>query len=521
MSSGNKFLTAVLLILIGVVLGIILMFFRNNESPADLTEVRFTEVNRSEQPYWTPEELEKIDDRFVFRTVAKSVTPTVVYIETIVPTGNSNFGGTEGEDEDSSIWRRFMPPRAQTVGSGVLISSDGYILTNNHVVEDAISGGITVTLEDKRTFESRIVGRDPSTDLAVIKIDGAGFPRATIGNSDSIEVGEWVMAIGNPFRLQSTVTAGIVSALGREVEIINDLLRIESFIQTDAAINRGNSGGALVNTSGELIGINTAIATQNGSYQGYGFAVPSNLAMKVASDIIEFGEVKRGMLGVEIRSMDEELVSQTGLDRIRGVYVATVMSEGAAIEAGLRESDVILEVDDQPVNASNKLQEKVAMYRPGDTVNLSIWRDGDIITLSAELNEVERPEPEPQPEPEELSFDEKEIDPNDDTFRPRPDGEFDGVTTHLFGSLGLRIQGLSSPEDPESMQFYVQDIIPDSPAHQRGIPLGSEINEINGKTVTSPEDLEQILSDAVENRSPIELKITTDKGAVGYYILTP
>lgn len=516
MSSGNKFLTAVLLILIGVVLGIIVMFFQRDTMLADLSEVRFTEVNRSDAPYWSNEDLEKIDDRFVFRTVARSVTPTVVYIETIVPTRSQDFNRPEDE-ENESIWRRFLPPRAQTVGSGVLISSDGYILTNNHVVEDAVTDGITVTLEDKRTYESRIVGRDPSTDLAVIKIDGGNFPSVTIGNSDSIEVGEWVMAIGNPFRLQSTVTAGIVSALGREVEIIDDLRRIESFIQTDAAINRGNSGGALVNTSGELIGINTAIATQNGSYQGYGFAVPSNLAMKVARDIIEYGEVRRGMLGVRIRSMDEELVRETGLDRIRGVYVNNVDSESAAADAGLLPSDVILEVNNQPVNASNKLQEKVAMFRPGDAVSLSVWRDGDILTMSAQLNKIE----EPVPEPEELSFDIQKIEPEDDAFRPRPDRENSGVTNHTFGSLGLRIQGLSSPDDPEIMDFYIDGIAPDSPAYHRGLPDGGEVISINGENVTDARVLEQIISDSVMNRSPIEFKIRTEQGSVGYYILTP
>lgn len=491
------------------------MFFRNDTTIADLSEVRFTEVNRSEAPYWTEEELEKIDDRFVFRSVARNVTPTVVYIETIVPTRNRDFQGAD--EEDNSIWQRFLPPRTQTVGSGVLISSDGYILTNNHVVEDAVNDGITVSLEDKRTYVSRIVGRDPSTDLAVIKIDGVNFPNVTIGNSDNIEVGEWVMAIGNPFRLQSTVTAGIVSALGREVQIIDDLLRIESFIQTDAAINRGNSGGALVNTSGELIGINTAIATQNGSYQGYGFAVPSNLAMKVARDIIEYGEVQRGMLGVQIRSMDEELVRETGLDRIRGVYVASVTTDGAAREAGIKPSDVILEVNDEPVNASNKLQEKVAMFRPGDSVTMSLWRDGEVIDVNAELNEIVRPEP----EPDELSFDEPEIEPDNNLFRPRFEGDNNGVTNHLFGSLGLEIQGLSSPEDPDRLEFYIEEITPDSPAFHRGLPEGGEINEINGEEVTSADKLEQIMNSSVEDRTSIEFKITTEEGSVGYYILTP
>ncbi|WP_245212723.1 trypsin-like peptidase domain-containing protein [Rhodohalobacter sp. SW132] len=508
------------MILIGILIGMIVMFLRQDMSAVDLTEVRFTEVNRSDVPVWTNEDLEKIDDRFVFRSVARNVTPTVVYIETIVPTRNQNFRGEGEEEEDSSIWRRFMPPRAQTVGSGVLISSDGYILTNNHVVEDAIRDGITVTLEDKRSFESRVVGRDPSTDLAVIKIDGSGLPHATIGNSDYLEVGEWVMAIGNPFRLQSTVTAGIVSALGREVDIINDLLRIESFIQTDAAINRGNSGGALVNTSGELIGINTAIATQSGSYQGYGFAVPSNLAMKVATDIIEHGAVRRGMLGVQIRSVDSNLVRSTGLDRIRGVYVSDVDNSGAAGIAGLRASDVILGVNDQQVNASNQLQEKVAMFRPGDSITLTVWRNGETIEIKAELKELERPEP----EPEELSQNnQQQIEPRDEPYyeeRPAP-GDNSGISFHLFEPFGLTVQGLSSPQDPDQFDFYIEEISPDSPAHRRGVPVGSQIVEINGEELTGSDQMEQLFSRAVRNQTSVQLKIKTEQGSVGYYNLTP
>lgn len=515
MNSGNKLLSGVLLILIGVLIGMILMFVRQDPSALDLPEVRFTEVNRSEVPIWSNEDLEKIDDRFVFRSVARNVTPTVVYIETVVPTRNQSLRGSDDEEEDQSIWRRFMPPRAQTVGSGVLISGDGYILTNNHVVEDAVRDGITVTLEDKRTFESRVVGRDPSTDMAVLKIDGQGLPHAIIGNSDNIEVGEWVMAIGNPFRLQSTVTAGIVSALGREVDIINDSLRIESFIQTDAAINRGNSGGALVNTSGELIGINTAIATQSGSYQGYGFAVPSNLALKVARDIIEYGGVKRGMLGVQIRSVDTNLVSSTGLDRIRGVYVANVVETGAAGIAGLRRSDVILGVNDQPVNASNHLQEKVAMFRPGDTVTLSVWRDGDIIELDAELKELERPEL------EELSHSEQpQIEPRDDQFNEHAE-ENTGMKFHVYESLGIIVQGLASPEEPEDYDFYIEEIRPDSPAFHRGLPKGSQILEINGTEITKNDQLEKLIAQSKKGQSPLEIKIKTERGSVGYYNISP
>jgi len=515
MNSRNKILTGILLILIGVLIGMIVMFFQQDSTNFDLSEVRFTEVNRSSTPAWSNEELERIDDRFVFRSVAKNVTPTVVYIETIVPTRDHNIRGSE-EDEDSSIWRRFMPPRAQTVGSGVLISGDGYILTNNHVVENAVRDGITVTLEDKRIYESRIVGRDPSTDLAILKIDGTDFPHAVIGNSDKIEVGEWVMAIGNPFRLQSTVTAGIVSALGREVEIINDLLRIESFIQTDAAINRGNSGGALVNTSGELIGINTAIATQSGSYQGYGFAVPSNLAMKIARDIIEFGEVQRGMLGVQIRSIDSDMTNRIGLDRIRGVYVANVDEAGGAAIAGLRSGDVILEVNNQEVNASNQLQEKVAMFRPGEKVELTVWRNGDVISISPELQKLERPEPEPQ----ELTHQEQQIVPEDDPFREEP-GENSGISNHFFEALGIHIQGLSSPEDPDKFEFFIEEVTPDSPAYRRGVPAGAQILEIDGNVITEAEMMEQHIRQAVRDQTELELKIKTERGSTGYYRLSP
>src|SRR6056297_3891852 len=511
MSSGNKFLTAVLLILIGVVLGIIVMFFQQDSTVADLSEVRFTEVNRSETPLWTEEELEKIDDRFVFRTVARSVTPTVVYIETIVPTQNSDY--RDPDEEDDSIWRRFMPPRTQTVGSGVLISTDGYILTNNHVVEDAVSDGITVTLEDKRMYESRIVGRDPSTDLAVIKIDDRDLPSVTIGNSDNIEVGEWVMAIGNPFRLQSTVTAGIVSALGRDVQIIDDLLRIESFIQTDAAINRGNSGGALVNTSGELIGINTAIATQSGNYQGYGFAVPSNLALKVSRDLIEFGEVKRGMLGVTIQSVDDRMARRAGLDGITGVMIMRVLEDGAAARSGLQSSDIVLEVNGESVNESNQLQEKVAMYRPDDEVELTIWRDNEVIKKVVVLDEIEQPEP-----PQNTFNPETGSEPELDDWEEIPEGGRErGIEQQRFESLGFILRALSTPEDSDRFNIYIHRVVPGSEAWNRGLREGFEIIEMDGEPVSDLQIVEQIITDSIKSNRSLTLKILTEEGATGYF----
>ncbi|MGF1669296.1 MAG: S1C family serine protease, partial [Balneolaceae bacterium] len=391
MKKRDYILTGILLILIGILLGLIISMFRSASWPVDLSEVKITEIKRSEAPFWNSDDLEKIDSRFLFQSIARDVKPAVVYIETIVPVNNRRITGREEGDDSRRFWDRFLPPRARTVGSGVIISEDGYVLTNNHVIAEAISDGITVTLDDKKTFEARIVGKDPSTDLAVLKIDAVNLPAMIIGNSDLLEVGEWVLAIGNPFRLRSTVTAGIVSALSRDVDIIDDLMRIESFIQTDAAINRGNSGGALVNTSGELIGINTAIATQSGNYQGYGFAVPSNLALKVARDIIEFGEVKRGMLGVTIESVTSAIAEKADLDVIKGVYIVDTTEDGAARKADLRAADIILEVNSFPVNEVNELQEKVAMYRPGDIVYLKLWRNGMEIYKSVELKELKLP----------------------------------------------------------------------------------------------------------------------------------
>ncbi|HLR31577.1 MAG TPA: trypsin-like peptidase domain-containing protein, partial [Fodinibius sp.] len=259
----------------------------------------------------------------------------------------------------------------------------------NHVIERAVEEGIKVILNDKRTFSARVVGTDPSTDLAVMKIDALDLPAITIGNSNEVRVGEWVLAVGNPFRLRSTVTAGIVSALSRDMQIIQDRMRIESFIQTDAAINKGNSGGALVNTSGELIGVNTAIASMSGNYQGYGFAAPSNLALKVARDLIEYGEVHRALLGVTISTVDAEVADELAMDRIRGVLIQEIRRGGAADEFGLRPNDVVLSVNKSTVNESNQLQQKIAVLTPGETVQLRIWRDGQEFDKKVELGAME------------------------------------------------------------------------------------------------------------------------------------
>ncbi|MDR0566508.1 MAG: Do family serine endopeptidase [Prevotellaceae bacterium] len=267
----------------------------------------------------------------------------------------------------------YEPQPAQGMGSGVILSSDGYIVTNNHVIARAEQ--IHVTLNDKRTFTAKLVGADPSTDIAVIKIEGKDLPFVAMGNSDELRIGEWVLAVGNPLNLTSTVTAGIVSAKARNINILSDKFKIESFIQTDAAVNPGNSGGALVNTRGELVGINTAIASPTGTFAGYSFAVPSSIVNKVATDIIEFGVVQRAVLGVNLQELTSETAAEYGIKEIQGVLIANVIEGGAAEQAGVRKGDVVVKVNDIAVNTGAQLQEQISKFRPNDQISLTVNRD--------------------------------------------------------------------------------------------------------------------------------------------------
>jgi Do/DeqQ family serine protease len=271
--------------------------------------------------------------------------------------------------------QRQQPQVRQGFGSGVIMSDDGFIITNNHVIEDAQE--IKVILNDKREYDARLVGTDPSTDIALLKIDAEDLPFLTYGNSDNLQLGEWVLAVGNPFNLTSTVTAGIISSQGRNLGINQDRYRIESFIQTDAAVNPGNSGGALVNQQGNLVGINTAIASRTGSYTGYSFAVPVSIVKKVVEDLKEFGEVQRALLGVNIGDVNAEIAEELNLDKVEGVYIGGVVENGAANEAGIKEEDVIISVDGDKVKTAAELQEKVSQYRPGDNVDIVVIRDNE------------------------------------------------------------------------------------------------------------------------------------------------
>ena len=294
-----------------------------------------------------------------FIMAAEVATPAVVNIRALLESGGGIWGGTT---------------LTGSSGSGVIMSPDGYIVTNHHVVEH--SRDIKVTLSDKREYKAELIGSDPSTDIALLKIPEYDLPFMLFGNSDSVRVGEWVLAVGNPFNLESTVTAGIVSAKGRNINILGGGTSIESFIQTDAAVNPGNSGGALVNTVGELIGINTAIITESGSYEGYSFAVPSNLVQKVIRDLREYGEVQRAFLGVNIEDLNSEMAREMGLPNADGVRITRINSNSAAADAGLKAGDVIVGLNSILVKRSPELQEYVGRFRPGDQLNVEYWRNG-------------------------------------------------------------------------------------------------------------------------------------------------
>jgi serine protease Do len=322
-----------------------------------------------------------------FTVAAESSIHSVVHI-------GSTFKSQQPLTNDPiyNYFFRGAPQEQKATGSGVIISEDGYIVTNNHVIADASK--IEVTLNNKKTYSAKLVGTDPGTDIAVLKIEETDLPAIILGNSEEVKIGEWVLAVGNPFNLTSTVTAGIVSAKSRNINILqgnatDKVFPIESFIQTDAAVNPGNSGGALVNTQGELIGINTAIASNTGSYSGYSFAVPVNLVKKVTADLMQFGTVQRAFLGVNIREMDQALANELNIDQTNGVYVAGVVEGGAADEADIKTGDIIVGIEGIDINTSPELLENIGQYRPGETVNIRLIRDGSEILIPVELKNSE------------------------------------------------------------------------------------------------------------------------------------
>ncbi|MCA0426880.1 MAG: trypsin-like peptidase domain-containing protein [Bacteroidetes bacterium] len=300
-------------------------------------------------------------------------TPSVVFIKTLTNQRQQYIDPFFDFWNNMDFFGRRGP--VSSSGSGVILTADGYIVTNLHVVKGADQ--IEVILNNnKQSYKGRLIGSDPSTDLALLKIDASNLPHVTLGNSDQVAIGEWVLAVGNPFNLTSTVTAGIVSAKGRNINIVNNQFPIESFIQTDAAINPGNSGGALVDLDGKLIGINTAIASNTGSYNGYGFAIPVNIVAKIIKDLIEFKEVQRGFTGMELKDIDAALAAKLAIKNSHGVYVDDVLAEGPADQGGLRRGDVVIGINDRFVDSKANFDEQLAYLRPGDKARIKYLRNG-------------------------------------------------------------------------------------------------------------------------------------------------
>lgn len=393
MNKKHFYFSVILAALIGGLVAVAGFYLtRENRAPeldgfTERQNVRFSS-------YLNPEDF-TVPEGLNFVYAAEAATPAVVHIRSKYE-GNSGLAqrSPQGRHPFEEMFPDIFgapgqnPHRQQGIprgasGSGVIISEDGYIVTNNHVIDKAST--IEVVMSDNRKFEAELIGTDPSTDLAVLKVKEANLPYIKYGNSDAIRVGEWVLAVGNPYELNSTVTAGIVSAKARNIGILRDQMGVESFIQTDAAVNPGNSGGALVNLKGELIGVNTAIASPTGSYSGYSFAVPAALVSKIVGDLVEFGAVQRALLGVSIGNVNADLAEAEGLETIRGVYVSGVSEGSAASEAGLEQGDVIVEINEAPINTVAQLQESIAKNRPGDKVSIAYLRDGKLKRAGAIL----------------------------------------------------------------------------------------------------------------------------------------
>ena len=354
----------------------------------------------------------------------------------------------------------------QTSGSGVIIKNDGYIITNNHVVQDADS--IQVILNDNRSYNAKIIGTDPSADLAVIKIDAKDLPIIEFGDSDKTKIGQWVLAVGNPFNLTSTVTAGIISAKARNLNILGNKMNqnpLEFFIQTDAAVNPGNSGGALVDLDGKLIGINTAIASNTGSYAGYSFAIPSNIAKKITGDIMNYGTTQKAFLGVSIAEVDYRLAQNKGIKDVKGLYIASVLDDGAAKKVGLKEGDILTQIDGKNVNSNAELNEILAQSSPGEKIKITIERDGVAsekeITLLNEKGNVSII---------------KEEDKN------------------IFTSLNAQMRELTSKEkkDYNVNNGFVLEKLNNSPFARLGIKKGFIITGIDRQTNISIEDIKNL-----------------------------
>ena len=485
--SKKPIVSAVLLIGIGIVFGIALVSTFDTGGIGSVFAAN-KDIGAKNPPITLSPQVQAINDAFT--AASKTVNATVVNIKIVTETKRNNsmrdlfkfFGGPEGfenlPEDDQGM------QKSEGAGSGVIISTDGYIITNNHVVDEAKEDGITVILSDKKEYKAKLIGKDPLTDLAVIKVEANNLPVAHIGNSDEVAIGEMVIAVGNPLGLNSTVTSGIVSAIGRGALGLNrDRYAVENFIQTDAAINPGNSGGGLFNLRGSLIGINSAIATRTGGYMGYGFAIPANLMKAVALDIIEDGKVDRGYIGISLRPVDEVSAKSLKLEKVIGALVDDILKDSPAEKAGIEPGDVILELDGKPVNSSNDLQSLVAQRRAGDKVNLKIWRDGKSITKSVTLKKRDD---------DKLASNDEGVTGSANTVEDNSNG------TESFKDLGFTINPLSEKNKTElevEKGVFVSKVEPYSVAGQRGLSSGIAIVKADKQEITKTGQIKKLLKD--------------------------
>lgn len=380
-----------------------------------------------------------------------------------------------------------QPQFAMGSGSGVIISPDGYIVTNNHVVDDAVD--VQVILDDNRKFTAKVIGRDPNTDIALVKIDAKNLPTLGWGNSDALRLGEWVLAVGNPFNLTSTVTAGIVSAKSRSIGIMSGQMPLESFIQTDAAVNPGNSGGALVDSHGDLVGINTAIASQTGSYNGYSFAIPATIAQKVVEDIKKYGEVQRAVLGVMMQTVNDSIAKANRLEKTEGAYVRSTTEDGAARKAGIREGDIIVSINGNSVNTSSQLQEQIGKFSPGNEVAVGYIRNGELKDVKVVLRNMKG-----------------------DT----------SIVKEPASVLGAEF-GPVSDKDKERLQIdggVAVVNLTKGKLKDAGMKIGFIITDVNKIQVSSKEDIERVFMQS-NNKKPVLIEGLYPNGEYSYYVLKP
>lgn len=476
----NQYLKTTISAFIGGIVGALLIY-------------QLTDVNEAlkidENPFQTPvsnvvlenykennsEALSSVPD-VDFVEASKNSRESVVYIKTV----SEAYGRSSWLD----LWLGGGGSMQQVgSGSGVIFKSDGYIITNNHVIEGA--DDIEV-VRKKKTYKATLIGRDPSTDLAVLKIDDTNLPAIKIGSSKDLKVGSWVLAVGNPFNLTSTVTAGIVSAKGRELNILKSNFPIESFIQTDAAINPGNSGGALVNPKGELVGINTAILSRTGSYAGYGFAVPIDIAKKIASDIIEYGMVQKAFLGAEVSSLTPEIADRLNTENLDGVVVSYIQEKGAADKVNLQKGDIIREFNGEDISTHSEFEEKLSMLSPGDKLYLTIDRKGKTIQKELILTNSENT---------------TDLLKRDVYFSKSLGAEFESVPVVEKNLLdinsGVRVVDVKNG-------FF----------KRLNIDEGFIITAINGESVNNPKEVSDILESV---KGKVVIQGVNKKGVKGYY----